>query len=77
LTQKLAQKQNHVQPPHDQGRCSPVVEGHRISVLKLQNGSGNNSFFSNAQVHFAGNPAIIPQPPDGFLEQAASEHIFV
>jgi hypothetical protein len=77
FTQKLAQKQNHVHAPHDQGRCSTVVEGHRIAIPQLQYGAGNDGLFSNAQVHFTGNPAIIPHPGDGFLEQTASEHIFV
>jgi hypothetical protein len=54
-----------------------VVERHGVAVFQLQYGSRHDGLFANAEVHFAGNPAVIPYPGDGFLEKAASKHIFV
>ena len=73
----LAKKQRQCHTSHDQRGGSPMVKGHGIAVLKLQNGSGYDGLLSNAQMHFTRDTPLIPGVGDRFFEQTTSKHILV
>ena len=51
-----------------------MIEGHGITLLKLENGSGRDRLLTGTEVHFTGDPAMLPELAYRFFEAAAEKH---
>jgi hypothetical protein len=77
MTKEFSNEKYQIQPPHNQRRCPPMIQGHSVAIFKLHHRSCDNCLLSGAQVHLTGNPAFVPQLGDRFFKQPTPEHILV
>ncbi len=73
--QEFAKERDQIQPPRDQRRRAPVIQRHGILLTEMADHAGRDRFLSDAQMHFAGDHAFLPEILHGFLEAPAPQHL--
>jgi hypothetical protein len=72
---ELPQKADKVNSAHEKRRRSPVVKSHGIPILKHGGQTSGDRLFAYAQVHFAGNQALLPQLLDSLFKKPRAKHL--
>ena len=73
----LAKKGDEINTAHDKGRGTTMIECQRITILKLTDDSGGDSFLPHAQVHFTRNVSLFPEFHNCFFKPPRKKHLVI